>query len=91
MVTTIAVDLNQTVEKGDRLLVLEAMKMQSTVYAPLSGKWSSSWCIPARQSKPRNCCSSLNSQRSQIDHTVSTVACVIEEASSLRRASQARP
>jgi pyruvate carboxylase len=38
VVTTIAVDLNQTVEKGDRLLVLEAMKMQSTVYAPVSGK-----------------------------------------------------
>ena len=37
-VTSIAVELNQTVEKGDKLLVLEAMKMQTTVYAPLSGK-----------------------------------------------------
>jgi pyruvate carboxylase len=38
VVTSIAVELNQTVQKGDRLLVLEAMKMQSTVYAPVAGK-----------------------------------------------------
>jgi len=38
LVTSVAVDLNQQVEKGDRLLVMEAMKMQSTVYAPVSGK-----------------------------------------------------
>lgn len=37
-VTSIAVELNQPVEKGDRLLVLEAMKMQTTIYAPISGK-----------------------------------------------------
>ncbi len=38
VITTLAVELNQTVQKGDRLLVLEAMKMQSTVYAPIPGK-----------------------------------------------------
>jgi len=38
MVTTVAVEPNQSVEKGDRLLVLEAMKMQSTLYAPAAGK-----------------------------------------------------
>jgi pyruvate carboxylase len=38
VVSSVAVSLNQTVEKGGRLLVMEAMKMQSTVYAPLSGK-----------------------------------------------------
>lgn len=38
VVTTIAVELGQTIKKGDRLLVMEAMKMQSTVYSPLSGK-----------------------------------------------------
>jgi pyruvate carboxylase len=38
MVASVAVELNQKVAKGDRLLVMEAMKMQSTVYAPVSGK-----------------------------------------------------
>ncbi len=37
-ISSIAVDLGQQVKKGDRLLVLEAMKMQSTVYAPVDGK-----------------------------------------------------
>jgi pyruvate carboxylase len=38
MITTVAVGLSDPVEKGDRLLVIEAMKMQSTIYAPVSGK-----------------------------------------------------
>ena len=38
VVSTIHVQLNQTVKKGDRLLVMEAMKMQSTVYSPVGGK-----------------------------------------------------
>ena len=37
-ISSIAVDVGQQVKKGDRLLVLEAMKMQSTVYAPVDGK-----------------------------------------------------
>jgi pyruvate carboxylase len=37
-VTAISVELNQDVKKGDKLLVMEAMKMQTTVYAPVSGK-----------------------------------------------------
>ena len=36
-VSTVAVTLNQPLKKGDRLLVMEAMKMQSTVYAPVAG------------------------------------------------------
>jgi pyruvate carboxylase len=39
-ISSIAVDVGQQVKKGDRLLVLEAMKMQSTVYAPVDGKIS---------------------------------------------------
>jgi pyruvate carboxylase len=38
MVASVTVELNQQVAKGDRLLVMEAMKMQSTVYAPVGGK-----------------------------------------------------
>jgi pyruvate carboxylase len=37
IVSVMAVELNQTIKKGDRLLVMEAMKMQSTVYSPLGG------------------------------------------------------
>jgi pyruvate carboxylase len=37
VVSTVAVTLNQPLKKGDRLLVMEAMKMQSTVYAPVGG------------------------------------------------------
>ena len=38
VVASIAVDNFATVEKGDRLLVMEAMKMQTTIYAPVSGR-----------------------------------------------------
>ncbi len=37
-ISSISVDLGQTVSKGDRLLVMEAMKMQSTLYSPVAGK-----------------------------------------------------
>ena len=37
VVSIVAVELNQKIKKGDRLLVMEAMKMQSTVYSPMGG------------------------------------------------------
>ena len=37
-VTSVIVDAGQSVKKGDRLLVMEAMKMQTTVYAPIDGR-----------------------------------------------------
>jgi pyruvate carboxylase len=37
VVSTVAVQLGQQVKKGDRLLVMEAMKMQSTVYSSVAG------------------------------------------------------
>ncbi|MBM3787130.1 MAG: pyruvate carboxylase [Acidobacteria bacterium] len=36
-VSSIAVEIGQKVEKGERVLVMEAMKMQTTVYAPIGG------------------------------------------------------
>jgi pyruvate carboxylase len=34
----VAVQTNQTIERGAKLLTLEAMKMQSNIYAPISGR-----------------------------------------------------
>jgi pyruvate carboxylase len=48
VVSTVAVELNQSVKKGDRLLVMEAMKMQSTVYAPVGGKVTQVLVQPGR-------------------------------------------
>jgi len=48
VVSTVAVELNQAVNKGDRLLVMEAMKMQSTVYAPVGGKVTQVLAQPGR-------------------------------------------
>jgi pyruvate carboxylase len=38
LITVVAVETGQPVKKGDRLVVIEAMKMQSTVYSPIGGK-----------------------------------------------------
>lgn len=48
MVTTVAVKEGQTIAKGDRLLVIEAMKMQSTVYAPVGGAVKKLWAQPGQ-------------------------------------------
>ena len=46
-VTLLHVNTGETVTKGDRLLVLEAMKMQTTIYAPESGTVKEI-CVKAR-------------------------------------------
>jgi pyruvate carboxylase len=38
VITAIAVQLNQSVERGVKLMTLEAMKMQSNIYAPIAGR-----------------------------------------------------
>jgi pyruvate carboxylase len=38
LVSSIAVQLNHPVDRGAKLLTLEAMKMQSNIYAPIAGK-----------------------------------------------------
>ena len=38
MVSSLAVQINHTVERGAKLLTLEAMKMQSNIYAPVAGR-----------------------------------------------------
>ncbi|HWY41998.1 MAG TPA: pyruvate carboxylase [Candidatus Sulfotelmatobacter sp.] len=38
VITGIAVQANQTVERGAKLMTLEAMKMQSNIYAPIAGR-----------------------------------------------------
>ncbi|MEJ7609154.1 MAG: biotin/lipoyl-containing protein, partial [Bryobacteraceae bacterium] len=36
-ITTLLVQVGEAVKKGDRILVMEAMKMQTTVHAPIPG------------------------------------------------------
>ena len=38
VISGIAVQLNQNVERGAKLMTLEAMKMQSNIYAPIAGR-----------------------------------------------------
>jgi pyruvate carboxylase len=37
-ITSVFVQLQQKVKRGDKLMTLEAMKMQSTLYAPVAGR-----------------------------------------------------
>jgi pyruvate carboxylase len=48
-VTIVAVELNEKVEQGDKLLVMEAMKMQTTVSAPTAGKVVKKLVTPGQQ------------------------------------------
>jgi pyruvate carboxylase len=49
LVSSLSAELNQPVKKGDRLLVMDAMKMQSTVYAPVAGRVTQLFVKPGQQ------------------------------------------
>lgn len=48
VVTAVAVEQGQTVTQGQKLLILEAMKMQSTVYAPVAGRVARKLVVPGQ-------------------------------------------
>jgi pyruvate carboxylase len=48
LISSIAVQANHPVERGAKLLTLEAMKMQSNIYAPISGKISKLHVAPGQ-------------------------------------------
>jgi pyruvate carboxylase len=54
MVTSVAVELGQQVAKGDKLGVMEAMKMQTTIYAPVAGKVAEKLVQPGEQVEPKD-------------------------------------
>ncbi|MEZ5354601.1 MAG: pyruvate carboxylase [Bryobacteraceae bacterium] len=54
MVTSIAVELHQPVKQGDRLLVMEAMKMQTSVSAPVDGKVTKLLVSPGESVEPKD-------------------------------------
>jgi len=48
LISSITVQLNHPVERGAKLLTLEAMKMQSNIYAPIGGKISKLLVTPGQ-------------------------------------------
>jgi pyruvate carboxylase len=54
MVGGIVVQANQTVERGAKLLMLEAMKMQSNIYAPIAGKIAKLLVSPGQNVEPKD-------------------------------------
>jgi len=49
VISGVAVQANHVVERGAKLLTLEAMKMQSNIYAPLSGRIVKLLVTPGQQ------------------------------------------
>jgi pyruvate carboxylase len=48
VISGIAVQVNQAVERGAKLMTLEAMKMQSNIYAPISGRVTKLLAVPGQ-------------------------------------------
>jgi pyruvate carboxylase len=53
-VTSIAVEIGQRVDKGDKLLIMEAMKMQTTVASPVAGKVTQRLVQPGQSVEPKD-------------------------------------
>jgi pyruvate carboxylase len=53
-VTSVAVEAGQVVKQGDKLLVMEAMKMQTTVVAPISGRVEKVVAKPGQHVEPKD-------------------------------------
>lgn len=53
-VSSVAVEVGATVAKGDRLVVLEAMKMQTTVNAPVAGRVTRKLVSPGVTVEPKD-------------------------------------
>ena len=49
VISSVAVQANHAVERGSKLLTLEAMKMQSNIYAPVSGRIAKLLVAPGQQ------------------------------------------
>ena len=49
VITNVFVQLSHKVGRGDKLLMLEAMKMQSTIYAPMAGRVSQLLVEPGKR------------------------------------------
>ena len=54
LISGIAVQANHTVERGAKLLTLEAMKMQSNIYAPIAGRISKLLVAPGQHVEPKD-------------------------------------
>ena len=54
LISGIAVHVNNTVERGAKLLTLEAMKMQSNIYAPIAGRISKLLMTPGQHFEPKD-------------------------------------
>ena len=53
MISSIATSVGKAVKKGDKIAVLEAMKMQTTLLLPPTERWMIYWCRWENQWSPR--------------------------------------
>jgi pyruvate carboxylase len=54
VISGIAVQMNEALERGAKLLTLEAMKMQSNIYAPIAGRVTKLLVTPGQHVEPKD-------------------------------------